>query len=95
MLLLLVPLLDALAQLIQALAVLQLDLGAAPEAVLQLLNDGHLSLYSQVQASQLLVQLLADVYREQRICTYIALGGGEKRKCSLVVAQNAIDDDGG
>lgn len=77
LLLLFVPLLDALAQLLEALAVLQLDLSTAPEVVLQLLHDRHLRLYPQVQAAQLLVQLLAHVYD----------GWGGGRKCSLVDGQ--------
>lgn len=55
------PLLNALAELVQTLAVLELNLGPPPEIVLQLLHDRHLRLYSQVEAAQLLVQLLADV----------------------------------
>lgn len=54
-------LLYALAQLVETLAVLQLDLGPSPEVVLQFLDDCHLGLYSQVEASQLFVQLLPDV----------------------------------
>lgn len=65
LLLLFVALLDALAELLQALAVVQLDLGPSPEVVLQLLDDRHLGLYSQVKAAQLLVQLLADVWGEE------------------------------
>lgn len=51
LLLLFVALLDALAELVQALAVVQLDLGPSPEVVLKLLDDRHLGLYSQVKAA--------------------------------------------
>lgn len=57
--------LKILRQLLQALAVVQLDLAASPIELLQLLNQRDLRLDANVQASQLLVQLKANVWKQK------------------------------
>lgn len=57
--------LKILRQLLQALAVVQLDLAASPIKLLQLLNQRDLRLDANVQASQLLVQLKANVWKQK------------------------------
>ena len=61
--LLLVACQEALGEFVQVLAVIQLDLGAPPEEILQLAHDRNLRLHPHVQTSQLLVQLAPNICR--------------------------------
>ena len=54
---LLVPVGDGLGQLFQLPAVVELDLGSAPEDVLELSDDALLDLQTPIQTLELIVQL--------------------------------------
>lgn len=53
--------LQAFGQLVQALAVVQLDFAAPPEEILQLLDERDLRLHADVEKLELFIELLSDV----------------------------------
>ena len=63
---LLVPVGDGLGQLFQLPAVVELDLGSAPEDVLELCDDALLDLQTPIQTLELIVQLKSDVWKEKQ-----------------------------
>ena len=53
--------LEAFGQLVQTLAVVQLDFAAPPEEILQLLDERDLRLHADVEKLELFIELLSDV----------------------------------
>lgn len=81
-------------QLVQAARVLQLHLRAAPEVVLQLLDQRHLRLEAAVQAAQLLAELHADIVEEHLLAGGAqALDGGLGAHGAAVVLVHGGDHD--
>lgn len=71
LLLLLMSQLQILRELLQALAVVQLDLAASSIKLLQLLNERDLWLDAYVQASQLFIQLETNVCEEKTMLRWM------------------------